>query len=76
MKKIFYIVYVVDTGYDYLQDGAVVVAENETDAIADLKHSIAKLGNDYCVDKVLSIEEFRGSVFTQLYGGHRWIPNN
>lgn len=74
MKKIFYIVYVVDTGYEYLQDTAVVVAENETDAITDLKNSIGKLGSDYWVDEVLSIEEFRGSVFTQLYGGHRWLP--
>lgn len=74
--KIFYIVYVVDTGYEYLQDEAVVVAENETDAITDLKNSIGRLGNDYWVNKVLSIEEFRGSVFTQLYGCHRWLPTN
>lgn len=74
MKKLFYIVYVVDTGYEYLKDEALVIAENCDTAITELKSSIGKLGSDYWVHEVISIEEFRGSVFTQLYGGHRWLP--
>lgn len=68
MKKIFFIKYVLDTGFEYLNDEALVVAESEDYAIQILKESIEKVGYEHWVEKVLSIEEFTNSVFTKQYG--------
>lgn len=68
MKKVFFIKYVLDTGYEYLNDEALVIAEDEDLAIKSLKEAVSKIGYEYWVDKILSIEEFKSNVFTKQYG--------
>lgn len=68
MKKVFFIKYVLDTGYEYLNDEALVIAEDEEVAIKSLKETVSKIGYEHWVEKVLSIEEFKGNVFTKQYG--------
>ena len=46
----------------------MVIATDENVAIDNLKTAIGKLGNDYWVNKILSVEEFKGTIFTRLFG--------
>lgn len=69
-KKVFLIKYKVDTGYEYFRDEAIVVAKDNEFAVFELKSAIRRLGNDYWVDEVVSVEEFNGPVFTKHYGIH------
>lgn len=68
MERAFFIQYIVDTGYEYLNDEAIVFASDEMIAIESLKSAISKLGGDYWVNKIINIEEFKGNVFTKQYG--------
>lgn len=68
MKKVFFIKYVLDTGYEYLNDEALVIAEDEDLAIKSLKETVSKIGYEYWAHKILSIEEFKNNVFTKQYG--------
>lgn len=73
MNKLFRIKYVVDTGSEYLHDEAIVMAIHEDIAIENLKIAIANVGYEHYVDKIVSIEEFKGSVFTKRYGSRPFI---
>ena len=73
MNKLFYIKYVVDTGFEYLQDEAIVMAAHEDIAVENLKIAIANVGYEHYVDKIISVEEFKGSVFTKRFGSRPYI---
>lgn len=66
--KTFLIKYVVDTGYEYLKDDAIVIGENANIAVESLKNAIGKLGSDYWVHQILDVKEFTGNIFTRQYG--------
>ena len=69
MDKIFEIRYMVDNGCTHDKDFAVVIAKDELKAEEYLRKHIDSLGYDYCIHKILSINEIKEEiVVTGKYG--------
>lgn len=66
---LFKINFEVDNGVEYQKDSAIVIAENETQAIEKLIRLINSIDSETCVSKIFNTNIFSGEVFT---GQHGW----
>lgn len=65
--KLYQVLYIVDTGYDHCKDIAIIKAEDEQAATEKLECYIAHSGYEHMVEKILSIKEFTGEVFSSKF---------
>ena len=66
---LFKIDFEVDNGIWYRKDSAIVIAENETQAIKKLTSLINSIDSETCVSRIFNTNVFSGEVFT---GEHGW----
>ncbi len=66
---LFKIDFEVDNGVWYRKDSAIVIAENETQAIEKLIRLINSIDSETCVSRIFNTNVFSGEVFT---GEHGW----
>ena len=59
----------VDDGAWYRKDSALVLANNEEEAVKKLKSLINSINSETCVSEIFKIVIFGGEVFT---GNHGW----
>lgn len=66
--KTYYIKYILDTGHEHINDGALVKANSSKEAISILKSRICCIANDYYVRGIIEVEEYDHLVFTKALG--------
>lgn len=62
--KLYEIFYQVDTGSELCRDFAIVRANSNKEAVAELKSYILTTGYDNRIWNIYSVEEFTGDVFS------------
>lgn len=68
MDKIFIVYYRVRCSRETNQDTAIIIAKNKNHVKRKLKDFINHKANNIVLTNIISIEEYRGTIFTNKFG--------